>query len=95
MIFFVDIDGDIQIMLQTLMNFYVGTWISLNDRKSSKDKANMGNYKANRGYFPYTVNRTSAMCSMLTRTLISPYRDEALSYWDVQHYVKQNISSVG
>ena len=68
---------------------------SLNDRKSSKDKANTGNYKANRGYLPYTVNRTSAMCSMLTRTLISPYRDEAPSYWDVQCYVKHNISNVG
>ena len=35
---------------------------SLNDTKSSGDKANLGNPKANRGFPPSTVNRTSAEC---------------------------------
>ena len=90
------------ILMVTFKLCYRNLWIfmlvlgsSLNDRKSSKDNANMGNYKANRGYLPYTVNHTSAICSVLTRTLISPYRDEAPSYWDVQRYVKHNISNVG
>ena len=35
---------------------------SLNERKSSRDKANMGNPKANRGCPPSTVNLTSTVC---------------------------------
>ena len=53
---------------------------SLNDRESSRDKANMGNHKANRGFLPSTVNRSSAVCSVLTRTPISSYWDAAPSY---------------
>ena len=49
------------------------THSSLNDRESSRDKANMGNHKANRGFLPSIVNRSSAVCSMLTRTPISSY----------------------
>ena len=55
--FFIDFDGDIQMMLRTIMIFFM---LALNDRKSSRGRANIVNPKTNKGCPPFTVNHTSA-----------------------------------
>ena len=58
---FVYFDGDIQIMLRKLViGFKSLLGSSFNDRQPSRDKANIGNPKANKGCPLSTVNRTSA-----------------------------------
>ena len=66
--FFVDFDGSIQIMQRTLMTIFF-MWVlgsSLNDRKSSKDKSDIGNSKANIGWSQSIVNHTSAECVQIS-----------------------------
>ena len=60
MIFFIYFHGDIQKMLWTLIIIFMLVLGSSPDRKSSRDKANISNPKANWGCPPSTVNRTSA-----------------------------------
>ena len=59
---------------------------SPNGRKSSMDKVNTGNPKANRGCPPSTVNRTSApnVCKTQEDPPISPHPVGAPSYCEVQ-----------
>ena len=66
--FFVDFDGDIQMMSPNLIIFFMLVLGSpFNDRKSSRDKASVSNPKANRLSSTHRKPHFSSVCAKLTR----------------------------
>ena len=84
-LFFHRFDGDIKIMLETLMKFFMLVLVSsLNDRKSLGHKANIDNPNANIICPPPPPLHWTALQQSVSKTHedtpISPYRDGAPSY---------------
>ena len=60
------------------------------DRKSTGDKANLGNPKVNRGCHPLTANRISADCVENSLGPSQYFPLGGLPYWEFQRYGRHN-----